>query len=265
MFKWNPNKILSSCNFHVGKIIYGEQKYNFNNKVFIRWIVEQEKKNYVARKELISSKNHIYENKVWCFLMSKSCKYAGKNVFNDWRQKSIILKYDMMTLWSQKFVRCQGNRLQLMDGWKIKTDGWMDGCSALFWFSLWGNGWGGVAVGVVDQSVEGLVDPLPEHHSRNGPETRAAGSASASQQEGKIRGGGSGPVPATCRTAAWSLWWPCLRGPGRTCGRWGSCGPPCLGGRPNRTTSLHSTAAPLKYLGEWILPCAEPQNDTTQV
>ena len=28
---------------------------------------------------------------------------------------------------------------------------------------------GCVAVGVVDQSVEGLVDPLPEHHSRNCP------------------------------------------------------------------------------------------------
>ena len=32
---------------------------------------------------------------------------------------------------------------------------------------LWSDGGGSIAVGVVDQSVEGLIHPLPEHHSRN--------------------------------------------------------------------------------------------------
>lgn len=36
-------------------------------------------------------------------------------------------------------------------------------------YSLWCDGRGSVAVGVVDQSVEGLIYPLPKHHSRHRP------------------------------------------------------------------------------------------------
>lgn len=64
---------------------------------------------------------------------------------------------------------------------------------------------------------------------------------------------------STCRTAAWSRWWPCLQGPGKTCGRWGSCGLPCRGGRPSRTASWHSGAAPLWCLGGRSLPCGAPK------
>lgn len=34
---------------------------------------------------------------------------------------------------------------------------------------LWCDGGGSIAIGVVDQSVERLVNPLPEHYSRNCP------------------------------------------------------------------------------------------------
>lgn len=50
---------------------------------------------------------------------------------------------------------------------------------------LGGNGGGGVPVGVVDQSVEGLIDPLPEDHSRNCPETeqKLHGNPAATRQD----------------------------------------------------------------------------------
>lgn len=39
-------------------------------------------------------------------------------------------------------------------------------------FLLGRDGGGSVTVRVVDQSVEGLIHPLPEHHSRNCPTNR---------------------------------------------------------------------------------------------
>lgn len=75
-------------------------------------------------------------------------------------------------------------------------------------------------------------------------------------------GWGGGDASGTCRTAAWSPWWPCLQAPGRTCGRWGSCGLPCRGGRPSRTASLRSGAAPLWCLGGQSRPCGTPKTPT---